>query len=139
MQKEMKKNEKKRHNTLKKWRTKLEIFLLFSFFIYAFFYIIRWPIYHSLLDKNSKKIVAVIIDKGTILGYRATRRFAYDYEFRVKNNSYTGNSGEDGYRLGEKITIEYLESCPYINRPLKTEEPDNPPPDKDGIIIWENR
>jgi hypothetical protein len=103
-------------------KKKLIIIIALSPILYLIFGILKWPIYDTLLDNYSSKINATIINERNILGKGViTEMFTYSYEFSVNGEIYSGDSRKSGYKVGNKIKIEYLDFCPQINRPDRAE------------------
>lgn len=112
------KDKKNTKNIIERIKKKLFLIIALSPILYVFFGILKWPIYNTLLDNYSTKINATIINERNILGKGViTEMYTYSYKFSVNGKTYSGDSRKKGYKIGNKIEIEYLDVCPQINRP----------------------
>ncbi len=112
------KDKKHTKNIIERIKKKLFLIIALSPILYLIFGILKWPLYNTLLDNYSTKINATIINERNILGKGViTEMYTYSYEFSVNGKTYSGDSRKKGYKIGNKIEIEYLDVCPQINRP----------------------
>ncbi|KLT71305.1 hypothetical protein AB674_02120 [Flavobacterium sp. ABG] len=123
MQKTKQMNNKKKNSFLVKLKKRMYLLLALSPILYLCFSIFKWPVYNSLLDKYAVVKEATIINEKNIQGKGViTQMFTYSYAFSANGKLYNGDSKKRGYKIGNKIEVEYLESFPSINRPKQIKE-----------------
>ncbi|GAB3017826.1 hypothetical protein GCM10027185_13030 [Spirosoma pulveris] len=61
---------------------------------------------------------AIIIDKENYFGNNSGR-FAYSYEFQVNGKFYSRSSQHPKYKVGERVTVEYLPFYPRISKVIE--------------------
>lgn len=116
-------NKKSNSSFLVKFKKRIYLLIALSPIFYLAFSIIKWPIYNSLLDNYAVEKEATIINEKNILGKGViTQMFTYSYEFSANGKLYDGDSKKRGYKIGDKIKVEYLESFPSINRAKQKKE-----------------
>ncbi|MFH6945161.1 hypothetical protein [Flavobacterium sp. FlaQc-50] len=116
-------NNKKKNSFLVKLKKRMYLLLALSPILYLCFSIFKWPVYNSLLDKYAVVKEATIINEKNIQGKGViTQMFTYSYAFSANGKLYNGDSKKRGYKIGNKIEVEYLESFPSINRPKQIKE-----------------
>lgn len=121
-----KNNKKGNKSFLVKFKKKMYLLIALSPILYLAFSILKWPVYNSLLDNYAVVKEATIINEKNILGKGViTQMFTYSYEFSANGKVYSGDSKKRGYKIGNKIEIEYLESFPSINRAKEKKDEKN--------------
>jgi hypothetical protein len=115
---QLKKKDTQRISRNNRIRSKLSVSAMLLLVAFMIFYVFRLAIYNSLLDSEYVSTKATIINNKNILGkVHIDPEFTYSYEFYVNENSYTGNSRDTKYSIGNRITIEYWPHWPFVNRP----------------------
>lgn len=124
---ELTKNKKRNKIFSKTFQKKMYLLLAFSPIIYLLFSVLKWPIYNSLLDNYAITKEGTIINEKNILGKGViTQMFTYSYVFSLNGKLYHGDSKIEGYTIGNKIEVEYLELVPDINRLKRTNKHEQP-------------
>jgi len=122
--KQKKRNKKKQTDSLFKKIKDRWILIVFAWIILYFpLLAIRNKIKKSLLDDNSIKAKAVIVDEENYFGNSpVSHDFSYSFEYIVEGEKYRKDSNDRELKIGDSISIEYLPIYPRFVRIIKDEK-----------------
>ncbi len=120
MPKKTKSKQKQTDSLFKKLKDRWILILFGVIILYFPFIMLRGKVKSYLLNNDSIKVKAVIVNEQNFWGNSpVSQTFSYSYEYFVDGEKYRRDSHNEQLEIGDSILIEYTPIYPRFSRIIK--------------------